>query len=449
MLLCPKEKVQDVAVECCKYVVVAGNGDLLSSPPKHQVEIPKESIQMEVISKLRKGRSDDKVLTVGMAVVDRPSTCSQMVQACQSQLKEGVRGDATANPFNRRAPRRFCDAIAVSSLKVDDEAVAETEFLPEDIALLADRRANHVYSKGSFLGRAELYENPYTNAYREINGAGDGFPGWSVDRYGDWLLVQHDGRYPEGPLPSIHDGKTLGVYMLKTKQNRGSMGRKQQKPVLMEGKAAPEFFSVQENGIAHLVSLEKDLSTGLFLDQRPQRAWLMRNCNENTRVLNCFAHCGSFSLAAASAGASTVSLDLNKKWLDRIGPQLEMNEIDPKKHDTIYGDCFDWLARFNRRGETFDIVILDPPSSSVGIKKKRWSVKNDMDELVALAAPLVKKGGLLWTNTNSANMHPIKFARKCWKGLQNAGVEARLERIVPMPIDFPNIGPDPVKNFVW
>jgi 23S rRNA (cytosine1962-C5)-methyltransferase len=206
-----------------------------------------------------------------------------------------------------------------------------------------------------------------------------------------------------------------------------------------------------ENGITFLVSFQY-MSTGFFLDQRPQRAWLARNCGPSTRVLNCFAHSGAYSVAAATAGASTVSVDLSRKWLERLPDQLRANGIDfDERHDAIYGDCFDWLARLAKRGEKYDVVILDPPSSSVGgRKKKRWSVKNDMDELVSLAACLVKRGGLLWTTTNNASIHPIKFARMCKKGLEDAGLhDAKLERLQPMPGDFPSIGPQSVKNLVW
>ena len=296
---------------------------------------------MEILSKLRKGRLGDNVLTIGMAIVDMASNCNHVVQACQNQLQEGVRGDPSGNPFDRRAPRRLvhCDAMSVSSLGFDDDAEAESEFLPDDIAILADRRNNHDYVDGSFLGRAELNDNPYTTAYREMNGAADGFVGWTVDRYDQWLLVQHDDRHPKGPVPSIHDGNTAGVYYLPANPNRGAMGRNDVRPVLSEGKEAPEMVPVQENGVTYLVSLDQDLSTGIFLDQRPQRAWLTRNCNEQTRVLNCFAHCGAFSVAAASAGAATVSLDLSKKWLDRIEPQMELNGVDFANHDCIYGDC--------------------------------------------------------------------------------------------------------------
>jgi 23S rRNA G2069 N7-methylase RlmK/C1962 C5-methylase RlmI len=118
-------------------------------------------------------------------------------------------------------------------------------------------------------------------------------------------------------------------------------------------------------------------------------------------------------------------------------------------YSTVVCLGFEWLAKLAKRGEKFDIVILDPPSSSVS-NKKRWSVKNDMDELVALAAPLVKKGGMLWTTTNSASLSPIKFARSCKKGFDSVGLSsAYLERVQPMPIDFHSIGPQPVKNLVW
>lgn len=157
-------------------------------------------------------------------------------------------------------------------------------------------------------------------------------------------------------------------------------------------------------------------------------------------------------MAAASAGASTVSLDLSQKWLERLPEHFMANGIPFKeRHDCIYGDCFDWLERLAKRGEKYDIVILDPPSSSVGgRKKKRWSVKNDLDELVSLAVTLVKDGGLLWTTTNSATLTPIKMARMCLKGIKEAGIEtARLERVQPMPYDFPSTGSQPVKNLVW
>jgi len=456
VLLCPKAEVDNIFVEYAEYVAVVGNGGYLASKSKTKVKsVSNEAVKMDIVSKLRKARGDDTIQTVQIMISERKSTCTSVVELCQTQFKDGIRGDPAANPFDRRARRRLihCNAMSVSSLTYDESGEAETEAIPDDIAILSERRNHLEYKEGSFLGRTSLKNSPLTNAYREINGAADGFPGWTVDRYDKWLFVQHDPKMPRGPLSSIHDGYTAGVYYLESSPNRSSMGSAVEvRPQLLEGQAAPDLFPVLENGVKYLVSLDRDLSTGIFLDQRPQRAWLTRNCCQDTHVLNCFAHTGAFSVAAAAAGASTVSLDLSKKWLDRLPLQLEANGIEfDERHDAIYGDCFDWLARLAKRGEKYDIVILDPPSSSVGgRKKKRWSIKNDMDELVSLASGLVKKGGLLWTTTNSASIHPVKFARLCRKGLEDAGIEsAKVERIQPMPLDFQSIGPQPVKNLVW
>ncbi|KAL7492071.1 hypothetical protein ACHAWT_001404 [Skeletonema menzelii] len=471
VLLCPKDRTRALHVDRCGYTAIVGNGKKLTSRSKLTKLIKAaeagggevcdgSTAKIEILARLKKGRDVDPVLSVGVEFPDGSSTCSHAVLLCQDRLGDGVRGDESADPIDRRAARRLvhCNSMTVSSLTcLDDEPVVleSNPALPDDIAIYANRRDGAEFRKGSYLGRQSgLAQNKLTNAYREINGASDGYPGWIVDRYDKWLFVQHEEgpMTVRGPLPSLHDGYTNGVYYLPTKVDRSVMGEAQVKPRLLEGQSAPANMPIVENGVTYLVNLGESYSTGIFLDQRIQRAWLAENCNDETRVLNCFAHTGAFSVAAATAGASTVSLDLDKKWLDRIRPQMKANGITEwdGKHDCIYGDCFDWLARLGKRGEQFDIVILDPPSTSVGKKKRRWSVKNDMDELVTMAAALVKRGGLLFTTTNSASLRPEKFAKMCKKGLVDAGIpDAKLERISPMPLDFPSIGAQPVTNFAW
>jgi len=469
VLLCPRDRTDALHVDRAAYVTVVGNGKKLASRSKLIKSIKNadggemaddSTATVDVQSRLRKGRDQDPVLTVGVTFPDGASTCAHAVLLCQDRLGEGIRGDPMGDPLDRRAARRLvhCQSMTVTSLvnlEEDPVVVDAGPSLPDDVAIYASRRSSAMYVKGSYLGRqAGLGKNGLTNAYREINGAADGYPGWIVDRYDKWLFVQQDegSVSVRGPLPSLHDGYTAGVYYLPTKSDRSIMGTTDKvKPMLLEGQAAPESIPVLENGIQYLVNLGESFSTGIFLDQRMQRAWLAEHCTSETRLLNCFAHTGAFSVAAATAGASTVSLDLDKKWLDRIQPQMEANGIEwDGRHDCIYGDCFDWLARLAKRNEQFDIVILDPPSTSVGKKKRRWSVKHDMAELVALAAPLVKSEGVLWTTTNSASLKPEKFAKMCEKGLSDAGIpNAKLERVSPMPSDYPSIGTQPVTNLAW
>ncbi|KAL7556237.1 hypothetical protein ACA910_017391 [Epithemia clementina (nom. ined.)] len=532
VLLCPKSVstspgALDRTIFCdsIEYLAVVGTGGHLA--PKSNITKSEQDrsnsprsprnneggIRIEQVTKVKKARTgggssstwgadrntnkvlynqddEDVVETLRLTIPERPSTCDDIVPICQEHLKNGICGDPAAHPLDRRARRRLihCQAMTVSSLVHDDDPIfVQVAQVPDDVRIWSERppppqqylqqqRMTHLFTKGSFLGRHTLQQSSHTTAYREINGAADGFPGWTVDRYDKWLFVQHDPNYPRGPLPSIHDGCTAGVYYLETRRpndlsfQMSSSAGDFRRPRLLEGQAAPDFVTVLENDVKYLVSLDKDLSTGLFLDQRPQRQWLARHCGPTTRVLNCFAHTGAFSVAAATAGASTVSIDLSQKWLQRLPQHFKANNMNfDERHDAIYGDCFDWLSRLAKRGETFDIVILDPPTASFvgGRKKKRWSVQQDTEELVALAAQLVQPGGggLLWTTTNHAGISAAQWARLCRNGLDEyfavstsgSGVDGslrnrkrpRLDRIQPMPTDFPSIGPQSVKNLVW
>ena len=286
--------------------------------------------------------------------------------------------------------------------------------------------------------RAGLAASAVTTCYRTCNGAADGHDGWVVDRYGDWGWV-HATDGAEGPLPE----GLRGVYRVDAETDR-SRGQ-QAGPQLVSGEAAPTDLPVIEAGVNHLALLGPQLSTGLFLDQRPQRAWLRHNA-AGMRILNTFAHAGGFSVAAACAGAETVSIDLSRTWLERIPPALVANGVDPAGHDRIYGDVFDWIRRLRKRGELFDLVILDPPSTSVGKKKKRWSAANDYPELVRLAAPLVRPGGMLWTATNHRRISPGKFVHLVSSAVPPGVV---LERVCPPAVDFPTDGPASVKTHVW
>ena len=201
-----------------------------------------------------------------------------------------------------------------------------------------------------------------------------------------------------------------------------------------------------------------------------------------------------------------MSVDLSKMWLERVPESLHLNGLgvnydeaslagveekrprrDVVKHDTIYGDCFDWLKRLGGRvgsGEgidsgRFEVVILDPPTTSTGKTKKRWTAARDYPELVALAAPLVASGGALWTTTNYRGTSPHAFAALVEKGLQiyeeeegaggsaegggegGGGRQARrpprkalpwaLEKSCPPAVDFPccESSPPHVKTLIW
>ena len=327
---------------------------------------------------------------------------------------------------DRRARRPL---VHCSSLSVEGMGTFQVDY-PADFAFWMG--APHEVARRLFVDNAE------TDVYRWYNGEADGTKGWIVDRYGSFAWVRHDEGQIEGPMPSAE-----GIYSVSAPKDRS----RHENPgaVLVQGHPIPDWHWVVENGVRYCVKFEGERSTGMFLDQRPQRAWLTRFAN-NYEILNTFAHAGAFSVAASVAGAQTLSLDLSNKWLSRISRQVEENDGDPRLHRWSACDVFERLPRLARQGRKFDLVILDPPSTSIGTKKKRWSSVKHYSELVRLAAPLVKPGGLIWACTNHRQTLPSMFVKRVRAGLPKA---FSLETCCPPAVDHPSLGPAPLKVHTW
>ena len=106
------------------------------------------------------------------------------------------------------------------------------------------------------------------------------------------------------------------------------------------------------------------------------RAWAA-----GRRVLNTFAYTCGFGVAATAGGATRVlNLDLSKSVLEWGQANYRANGFEPDPHDFVFGDVFDWLARLAKRGDRFDLVILDPPGFS-RTKSRAFSAARDYGEL--------------------------------------------------------------------
>ena len=282
-----------------------------------------------------------------------------------------------------------------------------------------------------------------TSAYRLINGEGDGLPGVTVDRYGDHLLLQlySEAWRPHLSLLSAELQARLtpaGIYeKTRPRETRelGAQGGKKYSRLLC-GRPAPGRSVVQENNLNFLVELEEGLNTGLFLDQRRNRADLMERVR-GKRVLNLFAYTGAFSVAAAASGATQVSsVDVSAPYLDWAQENFRANRLDPKRHEFLTGDCFAVLANLRKARRTFDIIVTDPPSFST-TSKSRFTTRQGTAEVVAAALPLLAPGGLLITCSNHQKVDLADYLKELRRGALQAGSELRVIQTLGQPEDFP------------
>jgi 23S rRNA (cytosine1962-C5)-methyltransferase len=202
-----------------------------------------------------------------------------------------------------------------------------------------------------------------TDAYRLINGEGDGLPGFVVDVYGEFAVLQALTAGAERLKTTLVEAlaATLplrGVY----ERSRGNVRREEglaQIDAVVWGEAPPDVVEVREHGHRLLVDVRGGQKTGAYLDQRPNRA-LVQRLARDARVLNAFAYTGSFAVAAAAGGAATVvSVDGSEPALELADRQWLLNGLPAEKAEFLRGDVFTYLRTCE---EVFDLLILDPPA---------------------------------------------------------------------------------------
>lgn len=303
--------------------------------------------------------------------------------------------------------------------------------------------------------REAVIEPADTTASRLVHGASDGWPGWYVERLGEFLLSQSGQELTAAQrqhleLLAAALGGSKGAYHKRLDREVRRSTPADASPKLALGSPAPERFALRENGVRFEMSFGEGYSVGLFLDQRDNRRRFLVNHvaagfplfqgedgAAGREVLNTFAYTCGFSVCAAKAGARTTSLDLSKKYLEWGRRNFELNGLDPAAHDFIFGDTFDWLRRLGKKGRAFDAIVLDPPTFSQSKEHGTFRAEKDYGKLVAAALPVLKPGGVLLASTNAAELEPEKFLSMVTVAIAKTGRRVLQQHYVPQPPDFP------------
>ena len=241
------------------------------------------------------------------------------------------------------------------------------------------------------------------NCCRVIFGEADWLPGLTVDKYDDVLVVECLALGME-PLKVLlvdmlkeilaADGyKIRGVY-----ERSDAPVRKKEGLQPYKGFIGAEFdtnVEIVENGIHYMVDVVNGQKTGFFLDQKYNRLAMHRIC-KGKKVLDCFTHMGTFALNAGIAGASSVEgLDISEFAVAQATENARRNNLS----DTVKfraANVLDELPKLYEQGESYDVVILDPPAFT----KSREATKNAIKgyrEINMKGLKLVRDGGYLAT----------------------------------------------------
>ncbi len=282
---------------------------------------------------------------------------------------------------------------------------------PADDALIAERIESALTFRDSLRIDA--------TAYRLVHGEADRLPSLIVDRYGDYLVVQLLSQGADRLTPLV-------VSSLQERLHpKGILARNDARVRLMEGLdqhvevlagEVPASVEVSESGVGYEVDLRRGQKTGLFLDQRENRAAAAQYAHG--RLLDCFSYHGGFALALAERCQETTAIDISADAVAALAANARRNN---RSIDARVGNVFDELRAFERAGERFNTVVLDPPAfakNKASIEKAVAGYKDINLRALRLLAP----NGVLITCSCSYHVSEAMLAEIVYEAAIDAHV---------------------------
>ena len=294
--------------------------------------------------------------------------------------------------------------------------------------------------------RKAYYQDELTTAFRLFNQEGDGFGGLTVDLYGDYAVFSWYNSYVYQIRQTISEAfRQVFPEVLGTYEKIRFKGLDYESAHVY-GQEAPDFFTVLENGVLYQVFMNDGLMTGIFLDQHEVRGSLVDGLAMGKSLLNMFSYTAAFSVAAAMGGASqTISVDLAKRSRELSQAHFQANGISTDDHRFIVMDVFEYFKYAKRKGLTYDVIVLDPPSFARN-KKQTFSVAKDYHKLISQSLEILNPGGIIIASTNAANVSRQKFTEQIDKGF--AGRSYQILNKYGLPADFAYNKKDESSNYL-
>lgn len=279
-----------------------------------------------------------------------------------------------------------------------------------------------------------------TNAMRLVHGEFDGLPGLILDQYDDTFVVQFLSAGVEfwrEELIEIIINQSMGTVLYErsdvdVRQIEGM----ELKAGLLHGKFSGKAIGIIENDVKYLVDIVNGHKTGFYLDQRNNRLHV-RNISTGLKILDCFCYTGGFSINSLLGGAKSVSMvDSSSSVLGWARENLALNQLLSKRITLIEQDVFKYMRNLRDIGESYDMVILDPPKFAPTASQAQHAARGYKD-INLLALKLLRPGGFLVTFSCSGGVSEDLFQKIVSGAALDANVKANIIKRLHQASDHP------------
>jgi 23S rRNA (cytosine1962-C5)-methyltransferase len=298
----------------------------------------------------------------------------------------------------------------------------------------------------AFDKRASLFE--VTDALRIVNGVADGFPGLTIDKFGDRYQMQFFG-------PELLTSKTeiveavaalFNPVCVVTKERLSSSGKSLENAPMdvVIGTREDAVGTVREGNAHFHVDLLDTINPGLFLDMRHVRLEVEERfremSGESLRFLNLFSYTCSFSVHARLGGAAVATnADISGKILDKGRENYALNGLDLRPGEFFRGNAIEYVHWAQKKGLRFDGIVLDPPSFA-RFKGLNFNVREHLMPLVADCATLLNPGGFFMVSSNYSEFNLSAFARDVLAAVSSVHPKAKTSWKKSQDVDFVGSG---------
>lgn len=217
----------------------------------------------------------------------------------------------------------------------------------------------------------------------------DMYDGKKIEKWNNIILSRPD---PQIIWPKISDKK----YNIDATYNRSNKGGGSW---TINNSKIPSTWQIHYHELVFNLKLMGFKHTGLFPEQAYNWNLIqekIKDAKRNVKVLNLFAYTGAASVAALSAGASVCHVDSSRGMVEWAKENVKSSGLEDKPIRFIVDDCKKFVEREIRRGNKYDIILMDPPSFGRGANGQVWDIEKDLYELVNLCSKLLSDNPIMF-----------------------------------------------------
>ena len=248
-----------------------------------------------------------------------------------------------------------------------------------------------------------------------------------IKNYGDPLTLNDKTELQQ--FAKKHSCKVF----VRAMKDRGQGVGGEEKDLLFSTDSASTTWTVKENDLNFELRSDSGFSTGLFLDQRQNRKWVLNN-SSGKKVLNLFSYTCAFSVYAARGQAKeVVSVDASGVFLDWGKQNFLLNDLNPEDAQFFQQDCLLFLNGAKKRSRKWDLIICDPPTFGRS-KNSIWKIEKDFPELMQLLWSCLEKNGRILLTCNYEKWTKTDLHKKIKIALKNERLE--IQELPLPPLDY-------------